>query len=176
MGDPFSTDVTGPGAIDRDVDTVAIDFGFAFGERARLIAGYRSNSLDQSGQLQFGAEGGLSSWDIDTDGFELGAEIALGPRTVISAGWSTESRDAEFVQSAGGVPSNDVTTDRDGYFARIQHRIDNGISISASVGQQHRRSVLPGFSERKSALPSVGEIFVREWHCCSGQSSAQRCR
>jgi hypothetical protein len=134
MGDPFSTDVSGPGRVDRDVDTAAIDFGFAVGERARLIAGYRSNTLEQSGELQFGAEGGVGSWDIETDGFELGAEIAIGMRTVVTAGWSAESRDAAFAQLAGGALTGEaVTTDRDGYFARIQHTTDKGLRISASI-------------------------------------------
>ena len=133
-GTPFSTDTDGPGRSGRDVESFAIDLGFSIGERARVIAGARSNALDQDGAQVFGAENSRSSWDIETDGFELGAEVALGPRTVLTAGWSTESRDVDFDRLFAGMPSGiDRDTKRDGYFARMQHTTESGLRVSATI-------------------------------------------
>jgi len=131
---PFSTDVSGPGRIGRDTESFAIDFGFAVGERTRLIAAHRSNTLDQSGRLLFGTEDGRGAWDIDTDSFEVGAEVALGVRTVLTAGWSTENRDADFDRLAAGLATAEAhTTERGGYFARLQHTTERGLKVSASI-------------------------------------------
>ena len=133
-GAPFTTDLQGTGRIGRDVESFGLDFGFAIGERARLIASHRSNTLEQDGGLNLGGEQGTGTWNIETDAFELGAEIVLAARTVVTAGWSAERRDAGLYRLVGGASTFEQTkTERDGFFARLRHRTENGLQVTASI-------------------------------------------
>jgi len=133
-GAPFATSRSGPGAVGRDIEIVDLDLGFAVTERVRLIGGARRSMLEQDGELTIGADVGASDWDIATDGFEVGAEIAIASVVVVAAGWSNESRATTYgwaynTRAAG----EEIDTDRAGYFARLMVNLAGGLELKASV-------------------------------------------
>lgn len=133
-GVPFSTDVAGPADVGRDSEVAGIDAGYAIGSRARLIAGIRTSTLDQSGALAFGADQGSGDWRIETDGYELGAEYAFGSKLILAAGWSSESRDTAYTQLLNATGHSEfVTTDRDGFFVRLRFETANDVELTAAV-------------------------------------------
>lgn len=85
-GAPFATSRGGPGAVGRDIEIVDLDVGFALTERVRLIGGARRSTLEQDGELAMGSALGASVWNVATDGFEVGAEVAIASTVVVAAG------------------------------------------------------------------------------------------
>ncbi|MEM7481244.1 MAG: hypothetical protein AAF481_08730 [Acidobacteriota bacterium] len=80
---PFTTDVRGAGEIERDLDFFDIDLSSRLSDRVGLIAGVRRYELDQEGEFEFDVDGrGL--WQIETTGFELGAQAHLTPEWTVS--------------------------------------------------------------------------------------------
>jgi hypothetical protein len=77
---------------------------------------------------------GASVWDIETDGFEVGAEIAVSSTLVVAAGWSSEWRATTYgwTYNSRGVGET-VDTDRTGYFTRLMLSLTNGLELNASV-------------------------------------------
>ena len=133
-GGPLSTSRSGPGAVGRDIEIVDLDLGFAVSERLRLVGGARRSTLAQEGALTIGTNVGASAWDIETDGFEVGAEIAISSTVVVAAGWSSESRassDGWIYDSRAAAEA--VDTDRAGYFARLMLTLTDGLEVNASV-------------------------------------------
>jgi hypothetical protein len=133
-GAPFATSRSGPGTVGRDTETVDAALGFALTERVRLVSAARRSTLGQTGELTIGANVGASAWDIETDGYEIGAELALSSVVTIAAGWSSESRATTYgwvfdADTAG----RDADTDRTGYFARLMLDLASGLELTASV-------------------------------------------
>jgi hypothetical protein len=94
----------------------------------------RRSTLEQSGELTLGANVGMSAWDIETNGYETGAEVALSPIVTIAAGWSRESRVTTYAWLLdAGAAGRDGDTDRVGYFARMMLKLANGLELTASV-------------------------------------------
>jgi hypothetical protein len=136
-GVPASSDVSGPADVGRDIEIGTLDFGWTIGERARLVGGTRSSTLEQSGTLLFGADEGAGAWDIDTDGFELGVEVAVLPNLVATAGWSTETRETTYSHALNAAAVSEFSsTDRDGYFARLLFNTGQGFEVTASIEDQ----------------------------------------
>lgn len=133
-GAPFATARSGPGTVGRDTETMDAALGFALTERVRLVSAARRSTLEQTGELTIGANVGASAWDIETDGYEIGAELALSPIVTVAAGWSSESRSTTYgwvfdADTAG----RDADTDRTGYFARLMVELASGLELTASV-------------------------------------------
>jgi hypothetical protein len=133
-GTPFTTSLGGPAAVGRDFDVADVEIGYAFGERVRLIGAARRSTLEQQGAVAFGPDVGSGAWDIATDAYEAGVEVAVTPLLSVAAGWSTEARttSSRWTQNALDRPDRS-DTDRDGYFARLAFRTDNGLTLTASV-------------------------------------------
>lgn len=133
-GAPFSTDFTGPAEVGRDIDFSEVDLGFAISDRVQVIGGARRSTLRQSGLLMFGPDQGAGAWNIDTDGLEVGIQVAPAPNLVVAAGWSTETRDTvhSYVLNAATLAERG-STDRDGYFARLLFNTSQGLEITASI-------------------------------------------
>jgi hypothetical protein len=91
-------------------------------------------SCVQQGAVAFGPDVGSGAWDIATDAYEAGVEVAVTPLLSVAAGWSTEARttSSRWTQNALDRPDRS-DTDRDGYFARLAFRTDNGLTLTASV-------------------------------------------
>jgi hypothetical protein len=133
-GAPFATSASGPAHVNRGVDLNGIDVGYSIGTRARVIASLRSTTLDQRGAVRFGTDAGNSDWSIETQGFELGAEYAFGPRLIVAAGWSDESRDTAYARTLNGdVGGQRQATGRGGLFMRLRYGTPNGLSLSVAV-------------------------------------------
>jgi len=133
-GIPFVTSRTGGGAVGRDIEIVDAELGFALTKRVRLVSAMRRSTLEQSGELTLGANVGMSAWDIETNGYETGAEVALSPIVTIAAGWSRESRVTTYAWLLdAGAAGRDGDTDRVGYFARMMLKLANGLELTASV-------------------------------------------
>jgi hypothetical protein len=133
-GAPFTTSRSGPGAVGRDIEIVDVDLGFALGERVRLVGAARRSTLEQNGELTIGPSVGASTWDIETDGYDIGAELALSPPLTVAVGWSSESRSTTYgwLFDADAV-ARDSDTDRAGYFARLLFHPKGGLEVTASV-------------------------------------------
>ncbi|HEY3517784.1 MAG TPA: hypothetical protein VGL98_12120 [Gammaproteobacteria bacterium] len=133
-GVPFATSRSGPGTVGRDIEILDAGLRFALTQRVRLVSAARRSTLEQSGELTIGVNVGASAWDIGTDGYEIGAELALSPIVTIAAGWSSESRSTTY----GWVFDADLAgsgadTDRAGYFARLMLDLAKGVQLTASV-------------------------------------------
>jgi hypothetical protein len=132
-GASFATALAGPGAINRDSEVHEVELGFAVTERVRVVGAARRMTLDQTGDGAFGAVA-ASAWSIVTDGFEAGVELALAPSLTLTAGWSTEERDADYAWSLeAAATARASTTQRDGYFADLDFATDGGWQLAASV-------------------------------------------
>ncbi len=133
-GAPLVTATSGPARVQRELGHASVDVAYSLGERVRLIGGVRSSSLDQDGGIVFGLDQGTGQTQIDTDGYEIGVEFAIRSNVIVATGWSTESRDAWFGHSLGAsVASENRSTDRDGYFARLLYRADSGLEVTVSL-------------------------------------------
>jgi hypothetical protein len=133
-GVPFATSRSGPGTVGRDIEIVDAALRFVFTDRMRLVSAARRSSLEQSGDLTLGANVGSSAWDIATDGYEIGAELALSSVVTIAAGWSRESRSTTYGWTLDAVAAgSDVDTERTGYFARLMLELASGLELTASV-------------------------------------------
>jgi hypothetical protein len=133
-GVPFATSRSGPGTVGRDIEIVDAAVRFSFTERVHLVSAARRSRLEQTGDLAIGANVGASVWDIATDGYEIGAELALSSVVTITAGWSRESRSTTYGWTFDAVAAGrDVETHRAGYFARLMLELASGLEVTASV-------------------------------------------
>jgi hypothetical protein len=133
-GAPFSTSRSGPGKVGRDIEIADVELGFDIGPRVRLVGAARRSTLEQSGELTFGPNVGASAWEIATDGYEIGAELALSAVVTVAAGWSSESRSTVYGWSFDAdAAGTDGDTGRTGYFARLMLHLAGGLDITASV-------------------------------------------
>lgn len=133
-GVPFATSRSGPGTVGRDVEIIDAGLHFALTQRARLVGAARRSSLEQTGELTIGANVGASAWDVATDGYEIGAELALSPIVTIAAGWSGESRSTTYGWVFDAAEAGrDADTDRAGYFARLMLELASGLQLTASI-------------------------------------------
>ncbi len=135
-GAPLSTNVSGEGEIERHFELYAIDLAYAMTDRVQLVAGFKRHQLDQSGRFLFGqSEGGSSTWDIDTTGFNFGLLVVATPSITFSAGWSGERRDVKTheTEATGNLLLRDVETDSNGFYGTVDYRPSKRFSLSASV-------------------------------------------
>lgn len=131
---PFATSASGPAKVRRESKVAGLDLGYRLETRARLVAAVRSTRLDQNGALLFGTDQGTGHWAIDTDGYELGAEIAVMSNLLLAGGWSSESRDTDHAQALNAVPAGEaLETDRDGYFLRLLYTSPRSVEFSAAI-------------------------------------------
>ena len=133
-GLPYETQRSGPGDVDRAIEIANLGLGYAATERIRLVGELRRSTLEQNGELMMGTNVGASEWEISTDGYELGAELALSPAVTVAAGWSREARATTYgwLYDAAGAGES-IGTDRAGYFARLTLDLTGGLELSASV-------------------------------------------
>lgn len=129
-GNPFTTDLSGAGSVDRAIGLETLDLGYAVGERLRVIGGVRRLTLEQTGTLIFDGQPGAGAWDIETTGLEAGIEVAAAERVFVSVGLSNESRD---VIRSDLSTSDAGETERDGFFARLTFNVTDGFEITASA-------------------------------------------
>jgi hypothetical protein len=134
-GAPFASALQGPAVVGRDITVADFSFGYALGDRIRVIGGARHNRLSQDGGITYGTSIGTGTWDIDTDGYEAGFEYAVTSAILVSAGWSTETRtdDRSWTLDTSSSSDTDEKTSRDGYFARFLLRRTGGLELTASV-------------------------------------------
>lgn len=131
---PFTTDATGSGDIDRDIDIVVLEASYTLTDRINLIGELRRQKLDQTGSFDFDGNGANSSWDIETDEFELGAEFMINPDLLMTVGWSTEERKQRTVEADVDLTvSAAPQTERDGYFLSLDFNPMRELSITASI-------------------------------------------
>ena len=134
-GAPFTSTLQGPAVVGRDITVADFNFGYALGERIRVIGGARHSRLSQDGGITYGTSVGTGTWDIDTDGWEAGFEYAVTSTLLVSAGWSTETRtdDRSWTLDTDSSIDPNEKTSRDGYFARLLLRRTGGLELTASV-------------------------------------------
>jgi len=133
-GSPFATDDEGTSTIVRDIDLHQLNIGYSLSERIRLAGVVRQSSLAQHGQLDFADELGMSLWNIETTGAEIGIELAASEAVVISAGISDESRDVDDAHQLEDEGHFDAEkTDRAGVYVRLSARLRDGLRLNASL-------------------------------------------
>lgn len=134
LGNPFDRDVGGNGAVDRDTEFFQVTTAYSVTDRARITAAASHNKLNQDGELSFGADDGSSEWEIETTGFDAGVELAITPSLAAGAGWSHQKRDSRYRQTLEDFQkTDDVETDRNGYYAHVHYRPMAGLTLTASV-------------------------------------------
>ncbi len=125
-GQPFETETSGPGRIERDAELFNVDFSFLVTNRLALVAGVRSYSLDQDGSSSFEEFVGGQLWDLETTGFEFGVEFAVVDGLTIGGGVLQEERDSEFAlfegTSGSGADLHGESTDLTGLFASVTYQ------------------------------------------------------
>ena len=104
QGNPFETDISGGGEIERNTRWIDADASFLVNERLSVVGGLWSNNLDQSGEFAFGESVGLNSWDIATTGVEAGLQYALARHLTVTGGLRYESREVDYGQSEDEPP------------------------------------------------------------------------
>lgn len=133
-GTPLDASRAGGGDVGRDIEIADVDVGFAATERIRLVGALRRSTLEQHGALAIGPNVGASDWEIATDGYEVGAKLAVSPSVTVAAGWSREARSTAYDWLSDLVAgAADLGTDRNGYFARLRLELSGGLALSASV-------------------------------------------
>jgi len=134
-GVPFTSTLQGPAVVGRDITVGDFGFGYALGERIRVIGSARHNRLSQDGGITYGTSIGTGTWGIDTDGWEAGFEYAVTSAILVSAGWSTETRtdDRSWTLDTDSSIDTGEKTSRDGYFARLLMHRTGGLELTASV-------------------------------------------
>jgi hypothetical protein len=125
-GNPFTTDLTGSGEIERDADLFDLDLTYIINDRFAVVGGYYYRNLDQDGAFTFGGSRNEGVWEIETSGVEGGLEVTLSSELTVTGGLRFESRDVTHgaVEGAGAEPLElqDESTDHDGYFATVAWR------------------------------------------------------
>jgi hypothetical protein len=133
-GLPFTTALDGPAAVSRDLEVADAEIGYLLNDRFRLIGGVRRSTLDQHGDVTFGSSLGSGTWDIATDGYEAGVEIALTARMTLGTGWSSEARTTLSRWTLDATEQLErEETKRDGFFARFALKTEGGLEVTASV-------------------------------------------
>ncbi len=114
---PFTTDISGSGDMDRDTQLLDMDVSYLLTERLALIAGARYQDLDQDGDLTFGPDLGESDWEIETWGADAGLEVHVSQTLTVSGGVRHETRDVDASwYHAGDLVEQHEETEHDGYF------------------------------------------------------------
>jgi hypothetical protein len=136
-GQPFTTDDSGAGEIDRDLGLYQLDLTYRINDRVALIGNVRQQELDQQGDFEFAGALNLGAWDISTTGAELGVEVALTPTVTLAGGVAQESRDITFGHNEGDGPAGfedeSETTERTGLFVNLGWRPAAGTEVVASI-------------------------------------------
>lgn len=134
LGLPFTTSSSGTADLSRDIERVDLEAGYQINQRFRVVVGAKETTLEQLGDLVFGAEVGASSWSIETRGLEARLDVALSSAILLGAGWSTERRDVEYGQDLVTDPPRLMNnTERDGFFLSLSFDPVGPLSVSASI-------------------------------------------
>ena len=139
MGNPFTTDITGGGSIERESTALSLDMSYALTDRVDAVVGLHRRTLDQMGDIGFGlAEGGSSRWDIENEAYDLG--IAFTPRDdlTLAGGWRREQRDLQFQDTQTGAdPIGEADrTDADRFYATFDYRPTPTFGLSLSLNDR----------------------------------------
>jgi hypothetical protein len=133
-GDPFTTDLTGAGDVERDMSLFDVDVFYLLNDRIGLTAGVYSHELDQDGQMEFGASFNLGTWEIETTGVEAGAEFVLGTDLTLAAGLASETRETTYDQVQDGTLAPQTEeTDRTGYYATLSWSPTRAFRLTATA-------------------------------------------
>ncbi len=137
-GQPFTTDLSGGGVIERDSEMLDLDVSYLVTERVAVIGGVRRHNLEQDGFFNFGTDRNRSLWDIETTGYELGVEANLTLEVTVSGGVRFESRDVRtgHVTDGSSLGSQDLepeeSTDQEGFFGSVNWRPSKRVTVDAS--------------------------------------------
>lgn len=134
-GQPFSTDETGGGEIERDGELFDLDVSYLINDRVALTGGVRSHSVDQKGAFDFAGEGNRGRWNIETTSGEIGIDAQVAPKVSLSVGLLTESRDVDHAKGTEGSfgPEVEESTDHTGFFARVGWVPSKNFRLDASL-------------------------------------------
>lgn len=129
-GAPTSTNFTGEGEIERDVDFFDLDVTYRFTDRLALIGNAHQHDLDQEGDFEFDVVNS-STWEIKTTGFDAGLQFLATPTLTVSGGLALESRDVDFAWANGGTTkAESEETEREGFFADVAWRPSKAFQLT----------------------------------------------
>ena len=132
-GAPFTTDVSGGGSVDREMDHVSVEATFSATDRVALVLEGRQQAASQDGAFAW-EEVNSSSWDIDTTGLRAGVRFDVSPALTLHGGIASESRDVDFNWASGGeskAESHD--TDRTGLYAGAAWRPSKEFDLTVDL-------------------------------------------
>lgn len=135
-GMPYITDESGAVSADRDTSLLDLDLSYTLGDRFAVTAGAARREFGQVASGGFGSEGDRSSdWDIATTSVDAGLQFAASRDLTVSAGWYGDRRDVALsvtsVTGTAELPGEKTSTG--GYFAKVDYRAGDRLSLRASV-------------------------------------------
>lgn len=134
-GNPLATDLTGSGAIERDLQLFDVDLTYLVSDRVAVIGGAYQRDFDQEGDFLFGGDLNRGAWDVETRGVEAGVEVVAATGVTLTGGVRWEERDVRSEAEGGGEDFlTDETTEHTGYFGTAAWRPSGtGFSLTATV-------------------------------------------
>lgn len=130
---PFTTNLSGEGGVNRDLQLLDLDLTYRFTDRVALTGSVFNRTLDQDGEFTFGGARGASVWEIDTSGGDVGVQFLISNAFSISGGVRIENRDVSFGQVEGNSEpelEEEPSTDATGYFATLAYRPSKHFNLS----------------------------------------------
>lgn len=132
-GNPFTTNITGDGDIERDIELFDVDVSYLINERVAFVGGVAQHNLDQEGRSQF-ADANRGEWDMETTSLEAGVQLAVSRTVDVTVGLREETREVDFGHSQDGdLELEREETDQTGYFAEVAWRPSQRFSLTAEV-------------------------------------------
>lgn len=127
-GAPFTTDLSGNGEIERELDLFDVDVSYLVTDRVALVGGVYQRSLDQRGDFVFGGDLRLGGWEVETTGLEAGVEFSATSAVTLTGGVRWEDREVEHDAIEGAEPGEGLDleegtdTEHTGFFGILAYR------------------------------------------------------
>lgn len=137
-GQPFTTDATGFGGVDRDAMLANLDLVYNFNPRFAWTARVWQRDLDQEGRGTFDGDLGLGEWQIEATGLETGVQYQVSSALSVSGGVRHETREVDSGFAEGASSPSDLEleseeTDHTGFFATLGWRPHSRASLTLTV-------------------------------------------
>lgn len=133
-GRPFTTDFSGGGEIERDLDFLDLDLSYLINDRWAVVAELRRYNLDQRGAFLFADDVNASTWEIESFGVEAGLQYNVSPTLGLAWGAHNETRKVEIGHIIDdAVQLEEEETDHTGYFVRLDWRPRDGVHVDVEA-------------------------------------------
>ncbi len=133
-GNPFTTNLSGAGEIERDVEMFDLDINYLVNDRFALVGKAWQRELDQEGDFFWSGNLHAGLWEVETSGFQGGLQFAVSPKVTVAAGFRVEERDVTHAFTEDDVTDpldpETETTEQDGLYANLTWRPTRAFDLS----------------------------------------------